>query len=62
MIAFIDEHRGIYGVEPICKALPAKSQSDLRGIAPSTYHEHKAPPAGAEDACYAALEATPIAA
>jgi putative transposase len=33
MIAFIDEHRGAYGVEPICKALP---------IAPSTYHDHVA--------------------
>ena len=33
MIAFIDEHRGFYGVEPICKVLP---------IAPSTYHEHAA--------------------
>ena len=31
MIAFIDDHRGAYGVEPICKVLP---------IAPSTYHEH----------------------
>ena len=31
MIAFIDEHRGAYGVEPICRVLP---------IAPSTYHEH----------------------
>jgi putative transposase len=31
MIGFIDEHRGDYGVEPICKVLP---------IAPSTYHEH----------------------
>ena len=29
MIAFIDDHRGGYGVEPICKALP---------IAPSTNH------------------------
>jgi transposase InsO family protein len=28
MIAFIDDHRGVYGVEPICKVLP---------IAPSTY-------------------------
>jgi len=28
MIAFIDDHRGAYGVEPICKLLP---------IAPSTY-------------------------
>jgi putative transposase len=31
MIAFIDEHRDAYGVEPICRVLP---------IAPSTYHEH----------------------
>jgi len=33
MIAFIDDHREVYGVEPICKVLP---------IAPSTYHEHAA--------------------
>lgn len=33
MIAFIDDHRGEYGVESICKVLP---------IAPSTYYEHKA--------------------
>jgi transposase InsO family protein len=33
MIAFIDEHRDFYGVEPICKVLP---------IAPSTYHAHAA--------------------
>jgi putative transposase len=31
MICFIEDHRGTYGVEPICKVLP---------IAPSTYHEH----------------------
>ncbi len=31
MIAFIDDHRGDYGVEPICRVLP---------IAPSTYHAH----------------------
>ena len=42
MIAFVDDHRGAYGVEPICKVLPAKSQSDLREIAPSTYHAHAA--------------------
>lgn len=42
MIAFIDAHRGAYGVEPICKAVPAKPQGGLRGIAPSTYHEHVA--------------------
>ncbi|MGK2871470.1 MAG: IS3 family transposase, partial [Alphaproteobacteria bacterium] len=33
MIAFIDDHRGAYGVEPICRVLP---------IAPSTYHERVA--------------------
>ena len=33
MIAFIDNHRGAYGVEPICKVLP---------IAPSTYYDHAA--------------------
>jgi len=32
MLAFIDAHRGEFGVEPICKQLP---------IAPSTYYEHK---------------------
>ena len=38
----IDEHRAAYGVEPICRVLPAKPQGGLRGIAPSTYHEHVA--------------------
>jgi putative transposase len=33
MIAFIDDHRGVFGVEPICRVLP---------IAPSTYHAHVA--------------------
>ena len=33
MVAFIDDHRGAYGVEPICRVLP---------IAPSTYYEQKA--------------------
>ena len=33
MIAFIDDHRGAYGVEPICRVLP---------ISPSTYHAHLA--------------------
>ena len=32
MIGFIDEYRGLYGVEPICDHLQ---------IAPSTYYEHK---------------------
>jgi putative transposase len=33
MIAFIDDHRTVYGVEPICKVLP---------IAPSTYYDQAA--------------------
>jgi putative transposase len=33
MVAFIDDHRDAYGVEPICRVLP---------IAPSTYHERVA--------------------
>jgi transposase InsO family protein len=33
MIAFIHDHLGAHGVEPICKVLP---------IAPSTYHAHVA--------------------
>jgi hypothetical protein len=33
MVSFINEHRGAYGVEPICEVLP---------IAPSTYYAHKA--------------------
>jgi putative transposase len=33
MVSFIDDHRGEYGVEPICSVLP---------IAPSTYYEHAA--------------------
>jgi hypothetical protein len=33
MIAFVDDHRGAYGVEPICEVLP---------IAPSTYYSHAA--------------------
>jgi transposase InsO family protein len=49
MIAFIDDHRGAYGVEPICRVLP---------IAPSTYRAHaarradpaKAPPRVRRDA------------
>ena len=39
MIAFIDDHRAVYGVEPICKVLP---------IAPSTYHDHIAKRANPE--------------
>lgn len=33
MNTFIDDNRGVYGVEPICKVLP---------IAPSTCHKHVA--------------------
>jgi len=33
MIGFIDDHRGVHGVEPICEVLP---------IAPSTCHAHAA--------------------
>ena len=33
MLRFIDSHREVYGVEPICKVLP---------IAPSSYYEQKA--------------------
>jgi len=33
MTSFVDDHRGDYGVEPICAELP---------IAPSTYYEQKA--------------------
>ncbi len=33
MIAFIDDYRGAYGVEPICRVLK---------IAPSSYHAHAA--------------------
>jgi transposase InsO family protein len=33
MISFIDDHRAVYGVEPICRVLP---------IAPSTYYLHAA--------------------
>jgi putative transposase len=33
MVAFVDDHREAYGVEPICAVLP---------IAPSTYYEEKA--------------------
>jgi putative transposase len=33
MIAFIDDHREVHGIEPICRVLP---------IAPSTYRDHAA--------------------
>ena len=33
MIAFLDDHRAAYGVEPICRVVP---------IAPSTYYAHAA--------------------
>ena len=40
MIAFIDDHREVHGVEPICRVLP---------IAPSTYHAHVAKRANPEN-------------
>lgn len=39
-MAYIDEYRGRFGVEPICAVL---SEHGVR-IAPSTYYEHKATP------------------
>ena len=33
MVSFIDDHREVYGVGPICEVLPN---------APSTYYAHKA--------------------
>ena len=33
MVGFIEEERAVYGVEPMCAALP---------IAPATYYEHRA--------------------
>jgi putative transposase len=39
MVSFIDDHRGTYGVEPICAVLP---------IAPSTYYARKAQQANPE--------------
>ena len=41
MVSFIDENRKVYGVGPICAALP---------IAPSTYYEQKARQADPERA------------
>ena len=45
MIAYIEDHKDRYGVEPICAVLP---------IAPSTYYEHKAREAATEAARQAA--------
>ena len=33
MIAFIEKHRGVFGVEPICRVLQ---------VAPATFHRHAA--------------------
>src|SRR5215211_5746668 len=38
MIAYMDQHKGRYGVEPICRVLP---------IAPSTYYQHTKGPRSA---------------
>jgi len=42
MVCFIDDHRAVYGVEPICRVLP---------IAPSTYYAHKAQQADPSRCC-----------
>ena len=42
MVAFIDEHRDAYGVEPICAVC---------AIAPSTYDTHKAQQADPKQRC-----------
>ena len=47
MIAFIDDHRGAYGVEPICRVLR---------IAPSTYHTRAAQRADPARACLRARQ------
>src|SRR5215216_6708197 len=38
MIAYMDQHKGRYGIEPICRVLP---------IAPSTYYQHTKGPRSA---------------
>ncbi len=42
MIAFVDDHRGEYGVEPICRVLR---------VAPSVYHAHAARRADPAEVC-----------
>ena len=46
MVAFIDDHRDVYGVEPICAVLP---------IAPATYDTHQACVADPSRRCARAL-------
>ncbi len=46
MVAFIDQHRDVYGIEPICDLLP---------IAPSTYFLHTAMRAKPSSRCARAL-------
>jgi putative transposase len=47
MIAYIDQHKDRYGVEPICRVLP---------IAPSTYYQHTKGPRSARGVCGAQLK------
>ena len=41
MIAFTHDQRAAYGVKPICRVLPAKSQAICAGL-PLTYRAHVA--------------------
>ena len=50
MIAFIDDHRDVHGVEPICRVLP---------IAPSTYYEPRRPARRSREAAGPRASGTP---
>ena len=50
---FIDEHKGVFGVEPICRALTQHGAP----IAPSTYYAAKSRPASARAVRDAQLKA-----
>jgi putative transposase len=52
-VRFIDEHQGVFGVEPICRALTQHGAP----IAPSTYYAAKSRPASARAVRDAALKA-----
>jgi putative transposase len=52
-VRFIDEHKGVFGVEPICRVLAQHGAP----IAPSTYCAAKSRPPSAAAARDAALKA-----